>query len=384
MEPFGTDVVPADGDATSGEEERWRDVPPSWRPGSALPKWPFVMAGLMLFLTVAIFVFWRIEISYLALSPGPVSDVGDHVVIEGGAEEDDGELFFLTVSVSSKEVTALEALAAWLDPQVDLTRVENIRPAGVSPEQLRRQNLDSMRVAQDTAKVVAIERLGYEVTFRGGGAVVSSVMEDGPAAEILEANDVIIAVNGASVEFLDDAIAELSGFMPGETVTLSIRRPTDEAATVFDELEIDVTLGVFVGEDDEGNPVIEEDRGMVGVLLGNFDLETVLPFDIDIDTQNVGGPSAGMMFTLEIINQLGEDDLTKGHIIAGTGTIARDGSVGPIGGVRQKVYAAIAAGAEYVLTPAGNYDDALAAADDDIEVVRIETIDQALAFFDTL
>jgi len=106
--------------------------------------------------------------------------------------------------------------------------------------------------------------------------------------------------------------------------------------------------------------------------------------DIEIDSQNIGGPSAGLMFTLEIINQITEDDLTRGQAIAGTGTIARDGTVGPIGGVKQKVFGAIDAGADYVLIPSANFSDAVEAAGDDIQVVEVATIEDALAFFETL
>ena len=106
--------------------------------------------------------------------------------------------------------------------------------------------------------------------------------------------------------------------------------------------------------------------------------------DVTIDSQNIGGPSAGLMFTLEIINQLTEDDLTGGHRIAGTGTIDQEGSVGPIGGVRQKIFGAINAGADYVFVPAVNHPEAVEAAGDDIEVVLVEIIDDALAFLEAL
>jgi len=116
------------------------------------------------------------------------------------------------------------------------------------------------------------------------------------------------------------------------------------------------------------------------VLLDNNEPIIEFPIDVTIDSQNIGGPSAGMMFTLEIMNQLTEQDLTGGQRIAGTGTIALDGTVGAIGGVTQKVNAAIDAGAVVVLVPAGNYDNAVAAAGDKIVVVRVETIDDALAY----
>ncbi|NND04388.1 MAG: hypothetical protein HKN91_16550, partial [Acidimicrobiia bacterium] len=121
-----------------------------------------------------------------------------------------------------------------------------------------------------------------------------------------------------------------------------------------------------------------------GVLLTSGPTETVFPVDIVIDSQNIGGPSAGLMFALEIMNQLTDEDLTSGRSIAGTGTIDREGVVGAIGGIKQKVFGAIDAGADYVLVPANNYDDALEAAGDDITVVSIATIEDALSFLDTL
>jgi PDZ domain-containing protein len=123
---------------------------------------------------------------------------------------------------------------------------------------------------------------------------------------------------------------------------------------------------------------------MMGVLLDNNEPIIEFPVEVNIDSQNIGGPSAGMMFTLQIIDQLTPEQLTQGERIAGTGTISIDGSVGPIGGISQKVFGAIDAGAIAVLVPGGNYDEALAAADGKIVVVRVDTIDDALAYLETL
>jgi PDZ domain-containing protein len=123
---------------------------------------------------------------------------------------------------------------------------------------------------------------------------------------------------------------------------------------------------------------------MMGVLLDNNEPVIEFPVDVNIDSQNIGGPSAGLMFTLQIIDQLTPDQLTHGKRIAGTGTISIDETVGPIGGIEQKIYGAIDAGAVAVLVPSGNYDAALVAADGRIEIVRVETVDDALAFLATL
>lgn len=336
----------------------------------------------MLFFGAVLFAAWPINVPYFALSPGPVNDVGDFVEVEDRDGEDTGELFFLTVSL--KEVNAIEAFFGWLDSEVDLTRRENIRPIGVSQEELRRQNLAEMELSKQTAIVIALGQLGFDVTLKGNGALVTSVVEGAAADGVLQADDVVVGVNEGVIEFSDDAVRLIGALKPGDTVRLDIRRPTDESATEFEDLSVEITLGVFIGVDDSGNEVVDEDRGMVGVLLSNFNVETVLPVHVEIDSQNIGGPSAGLMFTLEIVNQLTDEDMTRGHVIAGTGTIARDGSVGPIGGVRQKVFGAIDAGAEFVLVPAGNFADALDAAGDDVQVVSIAVIEDALEFFESI
>ena len=163
---------------------------------------------------------------------------------------------------------------------------------------------------------------------------------------------------------------------------LTIDRTGDDGAV--QRIALDLTLGPFRSVDDDGNVIVDVDRGMIGVLLSTAPTEIEFPVRVVIDSQNIGGPSAGLMFTLEIINQLTPSDITNGHRIAGTGTIDQEGMVGPIGGVRQKVFAAIAAGADYVFVPGDNYPTAIEAAADDITVVKVENIDDALAFLDSL
>lgn len=374
-------VTDIEAESAAALPDGWGEVPPSLRPPRKLPKWPFVLIGLVLALGVGLGAAWPIDLPYYALSPGPVKDVSDFVdVPEPNAA--DGDLFFLTVTL--EEVNLLEYLAAQLDGQVDIRPRENIRPVGVSREDLRRQNLDSMEISQQTAIFIALSELGYEVTFEGTGALVIGLVEGSAADGVLLENDVLIGVNDEPVKLSTEAVDLIGSFRPGDEVKLTINRPNPESETGFDQLEIVLTLGPFRAEDDDGNLIEDPDRGMIGVLLGNADVEIIFPVDVDIDARNIGGPSAGLMFTLEIMNQLSEEDITRGHRIAGTGTIKQDGAVGVIGGVRQKVFAAIDAGAEYVLVPAGNIEDAREAAGDDITVVEVAEIDDALAFLDSL
>jgi PDZ domain-containing protein len=363
-----------DNDVVVTEEmDPFQDVPTAVRPRDPYPKWPWVVAGILIAVGLAIALLWPITLPYYTLSPGPVYDTSDFVTVDGGDTADAGELFFLTVSL--KEANAFEWAAAHFDDSVDIRPRENIRPTGVSPEQLRRESLAAMEQSKNDAIYVALTQLGYDVTLVGTGALVIDTVPDSGADGILFPNDVIVEMNGQTVAFRSDIIAQLTDLSVGDVVTMLVERPQEDLADVFDDQMVEITLG-----ENPDNP----ERPLIGILLENNEPIVEFPVEVSIDSQNIGGPSAGMMFTLQIIDQLSPEPLTKGFRIAGTGTISRDGTVGPIGGVRQKVYGAIDAGARAVLVPADNYDDALDAAGGAIEVVRVGTIDDALAFLESL
>jgi PDZ domain-containing protein len=364
--------------------DEWDGVPPSLQPSKKLAKWPFILAGVVGLLVTAVLmvtVITPINVPYYAFSPGPASDTSDFITVPDAAETE-GELFFLTVSL--QEVNVLEYVAALIDDEVDLAPQENVRPAGVTPEQLRQQNLNLMERSKENAIFVALSRAGYEVTYDGSGAAISSIVENTAAEDLLLPGDIIIGVDGQPVEFSTDAADLIGVRAPGDSITLLIQRPIEGSEGEVEELEVVAVLGPYSVVDETGELIEDADRGMLGVFLEDAETFVVFPIEVEIDSQNIGGPSAGLMFTLEIMNQLTEEDLTKGHRIAGTGTIDQDGNVGAIGGIRQKVFGAIDMGASHVLVPAGNYDDAVAAAGDDITVIRVVTIDDALAFFETL
>jgi PDZ domain-containing protein len=333
-----------------------------------IPKWPFVLAVVFMLIGIAIAVAWPIKVAYYTLSPGPLYDTSDFVHVVGEEQVIDGEMFFLTVSL--REANVFEYVAAQVNPKVDVAPRQNIRPTGVSPEDLRRENLARMQQSKDDATFVALTKLGYEPTYIGTGALVIETIPGSAADGVLLADDVIIGIDGQEVAFRSDVIDSLAEMEIGDRVGLDVQRVVEGSGEV-EVVEVEIVLGVHV--DDPSRP-------MVGVLLDNSQPIMEFPIAVEMDSANIGGPSAGMMFTLEIMNQLTEGDLTGGRRIAGTGTISHDGTVGAIGGVTQKVHAAIDAGAKVVLIPAGNYDDAVAAAGDKIIVVRVETIDDALGF----
>lgn len=348
------------------------DVPTSVQPPKKYPKWPWILASVLIVIGIAIAVAWPITVPYYTLSPGPVYDTSDFVHVEDGNLSSQGELFFLTVSL--KEANIFEYAAGKLDERVTVTEREVVRPIGVSEEQLRRESLAAMEQSKIDATFVALTALGYEVTLIGTGALVIDTVPDSAADGVLQPNDIILEMNGETIAFRDDIIDLLGSLEVGDDVAMSIRRAIEDSDSLKD-LRVELVLGPHT--DDSSRP-------MIGILLENNQPIVEFPVVVVIDSNNIGGPSAGLMFTLEIMDQLTEDEITRGNRIAGTGTIRRDGTVGPIGGIRQKVFGAIGGGAVAVLVPAANYDDAVEAAGDRIQVVRIETIDDAISFLETL
>jgi PDZ domain-containing protein len=324
--------------------------------------WPLYLIGA-LFVTGALALgAWNIELPYLAFSSGPVSDAADAVTAE---EVDvfppDGELLMLTVV--SQDVNIFEALIAGLDPTIDLVPKEAYRPPDESDEDYRQRVLAQMDDSQQRAITVALGYLGYDMIPID--VLITDLIDEAPSSEVLQIGDSVNSFDGVEVMRSTDLTDALEGRQPGDLIEMGITREGTEQL-------VEVELAERPGE---------TGRAMIGITVGEL---TEPPFPVAIEAGAVGGPSAGMMHTLAIVDTLTPGELTQGHVIAGTGTIAYDGTVGNIGGIRQKIVGAEAAGAEYVLVPKGNYEEALTAERRAIEIVPVETIQEALDFLETL
>jgi len=324
--------------------------------------WPLYLIGALFVVGVMGVVAWNIELPYLAFSAGPVSDAADSVVAEDvDIYPPDGELLMLTVV--SQDVNVFEALIAGIDPTIDLVPKGAFRRAGESDEDYRNRVLQQMDDSNFRSISVALDHLGLEMISTE--VVINEFVEGVPAESVLELGETIVAVNGVTIAKVDDIRQVTEDMSVGDVLTMTVIR---------EEVEVDVNVELTEREDEPG-------VAMIGVILGEL---RGPPFPLSIQAGDVGGPSAGMMHTLAIIDTLTEGELTKGHVIAGTGTIKVDGTVGNIGGIRQKVVGAEAAGAEYILVPQGNYDSALTAERTVIEIVPIATIEDAIEFFERL
>lgn len=319
-------------------------------------------AGIVFFLVGLVITAWNIYLPLLAYSPGPITDATDSIIVEGAPSYlAEGELMVLTAA--SQDINVFEALIAATDPTVDVIGRQAVRRPDESDEDYRRRMLVLMD--NSTARAITIALTRVDLGDRPLHPFIVGYAADTAAGEVLEIGDRIVSLDGESVEELDDLGAALSDRRPGDVVSIEVERDGEV-------LQYDVDL---VTDQDEGDG---EERAVIGIIVRS------LPFWIEIDSGIVGGPSAGMMYTLAIIDALTPEDLTKGRIIAGTGTINEDGTIGNVGAVRQKVPAAEAAGAEYMLVPAGNHETALTAPRTDLELVPVATIDEALEFLGTL
>jgi PDZ domain-containing protein len=267
------------------------------------------------------------------------------------------------LTVLSQDVNVFEAVIAGLDPTIDLLRKERVRPPDESDEEYRVRVLAQMDDSQNRAITVALISLGYEMVPTD--VIVIEIVADLPADGVLEPGDSVNTVNGVEIVRSADVPEALAGLAPGNEVTLGITRAGSE---------MEVTLELAARGDDPDAPIM-------GIVVREL---TEPPFPVAIQAGNVGGPSAGMMHALAIIDTLTPGELTGGNVIAGTGTIEYDGSVGNIGGIRQKVPAAEAAGASVILVPAGNYEEALTAERDIIEIVPIANLEEAIAYLENL
>ncbi|HHU30630.1 MAG: PDZ domain-containing protein [Bacillota bacterium] len=318
----------------------------------------------LIVLVVAGLLFLRT--GYLVVRPGSALDLSTLVSVESvTGEEDEGS--FCLVTVVQKEATPLQLLQAIFDSGVDLRHKSRYIPPGLNKEEYREIMKQWMIESQTLAKVIALRKKGYEVPVKSDGIKVVRIEEDSPARGILQPGDVIVAVDGKEVYLVEELIEEVGARPAGSPVTLTVRRDSE-----IKELTVNTVTHSQ-----------QPDKAGIRAYVQTLNWQPVLPLEIDIQVGKITGPSAGLMFVLEILNQLDEKDLTFGHKIAGTGTINLEEEVGSIGGVRQKVRAAEEADAEYFLVPEKNYEEAKNNART-VTVVAVRTLDEALHFLEGL
>ncbi|MGY0018533.1 YlbL family protein [Streptomyces sp. cg35] len=317
-----------------------------------------------------------IKVPYAEMSPGPtVNTLADHdgepvIQISGHKTyETSGHLNMTTVRVTSADynMNLVSAVYGWLAHDSIVVPHDTLYPDGQTEEQSSQENAEEFSQSQESAKVAALNELGIPVK---SWVIVSTVVKDSPAEGKLHAGDVIKAVDGTKITKPDDVAKLVTKHKPGENVAFTVVPVKEAAAAEKEGKEATRTENVTIRTDKA-----DDGRAIVGIQAGT---DHTFPFQIDIKLADVGGPSAGLMFSLGIVDKLTPTDLTGGKFVAGTGTIDDDGKVGPIGGIGMKTVGAHDKGARYFLTPKDNCAAAAKDTPDGLTLVKVNTIDDAM------
>ncbi|QZY30109.1 YlbL family protein [Nocardioides coralli] len=327
------------------------------------------LAGLLAVpLLVALWLLaLREPLPYVTYSPGLTVDVlgtveddsSDPILEIEGAEtyRDEGELRLTTVLVTppQSEVNLFQLLGAWIDPDSAIYPYDAIYTPEDTDETKDAEGAFQMASSQDSAIAAALRELDYDFEE---APVIYEVVEDSPADGVFEVGDRILTIDDERVSSPEEVAAAVEPFDEGEPIRFRVARDGERLDLSASREEID------------GQP-------RVGIISrSSFEF----PIDVSLDVDpNIGGPSAGLVFSLAIYEALTEGSLTDGENIAGTGTITPEGEVGPIGGIDQKIAGARQDDAELFLVPADNCNDAAESPHGDMRLVRVETIGDAVA-----
>lgn len=309
----------------------------------------------------------QMPVPYVGLGPGPIYNTlgssKDGPLIQVPADRDHppkGELNLTTVNVYPK-LNLGDAIRKWLDRSYAVVPEEVIFPPNQTVEEANKETVREMTESQEHAVTAALCELGTPVVAT---VVLDEVGTGSPAAKAgLKENDVVTAIDGQAVDSVCTLRRLMRRHKPGDVVRIAYRRGSDRT---------DATATVTTNAKDVG----PDGAPLMGV--GLVEQSQKPPFKVAIALEDVGGPSAGLMFALGIYDRLTPGDLTGGKVIAGTGSIDEEGVVGAIGGIQQKLVAADEYGADVFLTPAGNYDEAMRAKPEGLTLVKVATLQEAL------
>jgi PDZ domain-containing protein len=314
-----------------------------------------LLGGLLVVAAVAAAV---IHVPYVIISPGSATPLSSQVVTVSGAPtyRHSGRLLFLTVEVTTQDPNLYSYAFASLDANDSVQKKQDVIGCASYAADARLNTL-LMTDSQNTAKELALSRVGYQVAHLSDRVVVADLECGGPSDHHLQEGDIITAVDGHPVSTATGVRPLVLVHKPGDLIHLSVQRGGQA-----------VPVTVRAGHNGP-NAFL----GIVTQTLSTWRF----PINVTINTQGVSGPSAGLAFTLALIGDLNPGDLTGGHRVAVTGTIASDGSVGQVGGVAQKAIAAQRSGAVAMLVPAGEASDARSHAHG-LRIITVQTVDDAL------
>ncbi len=317
---------------------------------------------LLIIIIVIIIVINLIPTDYYLISPGQAINLSKNIIVENG--EKDARGCFLLTSTTIVKANLLLYIYSFFDPNIDLKNKSENMIEGVDQEEYIDIMEELMRESKMISKVVALKKAGYNPEISGKGIIIKKILENSPAKNKLMPGDVIVKVNQYSVR----TIEEFSNIIQSYTMNQIIR---------ITFLRNNLTYSISV-------PLIElptMDYGVerlgIGMYATTYNLQCKFPVKIEIDLDKIKGHSAGLMIALEILNQLTENDLSNGLMIAGTGNLSVEGKITEVDGIKQKIISALKQKADIFLVPKENYQEALKF-NQSIRVIAVENFDDVI------
>ena len=325
---------------------------------------------IILILLVFVIILFKVSTDYYIVRPGSSEPLRELVYVEGGNTNSSGDFYLTTVNQTSANL--LVWLYGYFNPYVELVEREEVIPEDMEIDDYRELMEEYMEDSKMISKVVALQNAGYDIEVESHGIEVINISENSPARGILQEGDLIVEVDGKEVTFAEEMVEIVKNREAGMSVELKFKRGDE---TYTEELKTVERTGEGGGK-----------QAALEVYIRTEGWSPVLPRNIEIDSGEIGGPSAGLMFALEIKNQLTDYDLTGGEKIAGTGTINSEERIGSVGGVRHKMVSAQEEGVRYFFVPRANARIAEYVEEyyDDFDAVIVDDFGDAIEFLHNL
>jgi PDZ domain-containing protein len=309
---------------------------------------------------IVVLALGAVPLPLVELNPGPALDVPSQIEFGGPLHPVKGKLLLTTVTIT--QPSAIGAVEGLVTPHHELLWQTQVIPPGVNEQEYLASQIQVFQESAQAAAAVGLRAAGFPVSVSGGGVQVVGVIRGSPADGKLKVGDVITAIDGRPIQLASDLQAATEKAADGQTVTLTVARG-DQQLQVAIQLRRLSQIG----------------RPGLGVALRTIAPKVVLPFPVKVKNQDIGGPSAGLMMSLGVYSLASGDDLSQGRVVAGTGTIDLNGTVGPVGGVAEKIVGAEQRGAHIFLVPSSEAADARKAGLKDVKIIPVDTFDQARA-----
>jgi PDZ domain-containing protein len=348
--------------------------PLAWSPPERPNKsWWALIGGPIAVLLFMVFLVGQIRLPYVQLAPGGADPINELLEVPPERAHPPKGSFLLTTVSLRATVRPFDLVRDYFDPNIVIIARKDIF-GDASNKQYNQVAAQEMDTSKEAAVVVGLRALGYNIPEHGSGALIAGLADgDVPVRGLLEAGDVITAIDGVSTNLATDAITLLKKHRPGDSIVATVKKDDGTVAPRS------IKLGSKPDAASCSVVVVATSEPCLGVVLATKDHKFDFPFKVEIDTTGVGGPSAGLAFALALIDELTPGELTGGRNVAVTGTIDIDGTVGDVGGVVQKTAAVRRAGARLFLVPPGEYKDARQHAGKSLKVVQVATLNDALA-----